>query len=330
MALAAASGFGPTGARAKLRSRVSNLLLYAIPGFLLSLWLERLWAFRALRAGAAIKGYETRDTLASLALGVGNVLISAFSTLGAVALWQLAFQHRLFSALRLGAWSWPILLLGEDLSYYWFHRAHHEIRLFWAAHVNHHSSQYFNLSTALRQPWFTPFTGPVFWLPLALLGFPPERILFAQALSLLYQFWIHTEAVRRLPWPFEWLFNTPSHHRVHHGKNARYLDRNHGGVLIVWDRLFGSFETETEAESEPVHYGLTHDIETFNPLRIAVHEWQALGRDLSRARSFRDAISYLFAAPGWGPDGSSQTAKDLRRAASVADVANTPRRGEKT
>jgi len=119
--------------------------------------------------------------------------------------------------------------------------------------------------------------------------------------------------VRRLPGPLEWLLNTPSHHRVHHGKNALYLDRNHGGVLIVWDRLFGSFEAEVE--SEPVRYGLTHDIETFNPLRIAVHEWQALGRDLIRARSLREAIFYAFAAPGWSADGSSQTAKELRRAA---------------
>ncbi len=298
---------------------MSNLLLYAIPGFLLSLWLERLWTSRAAASnaaagGAPLKGYETRDTLASLAMAVGNVIISAFSTLGAVAIWQLAYQHRLLSTPSLGAWSWPILLLGEDLCYYWFHRAHHEIRLFWAAHVNHHSSRYFNLSTALRQPWFTPFTGPLFWLPLAVLGFPPERILFAQALSLLYQFWIHTEAIRRLPRPLEWLLNTPSHHRVHHGKNALYLDRNHGGVLILWDRLFGSFEAETE----PAHYGLTHDIETFNPLRIAVHEWQALGRDVSRAKSLREAATYLFAAPGWSPDGSSQTAFELRRAVRIA------------
>lgn len=288
---------------------MSNLLLYAIPGFLLSLWLERWWTARAPHS--ALRGYETRDTLASLAMGVGNVVISAFSTLGAVALWQLAYRHRVADALAWGTWSWPVLFLGEDLCYYWFHRAHHEVRLLWAAHVNHHSSRYFNLSTALRQPWFTPFTGPLFWLPLAVLGFPPERILFAQALSLLYQFWIHTEVVKRLPAPLEWLLNTPSHHRVHHGKNLEYLDRNHGGVLIVWDRLFGTFEPERA----PVTYGLTHDLRSYNPLRIAVHEWQALGRDLRSARSLRDALSYLFAAPGWGPGGTSRTAKALRAAA---------------
>ena len=291
---------------------MSNLLLYAIPGFLLSLWLERGWTARETRR--RLRGYETRDTLASLAMGVGNVIISAFSTLGAVALWQLAYRHRMVDALAWGAWSWPVLFLGEDLCYYWFHRAHHEVRLLWAAHVNHHSSQYFNLSTALRQPWFTPITGPIFWLPLALLGFPPERILFAQALSLLYQFWIHTEVVRRLPAALEWLLNTPSHHRVHHGKNLDYLDRNHGGVLILWDRLFRTFEPERA----PVIYGLTHDLHSFNPLRIAVHEWQALGRDLRRARSLRERLGYLFAAPGWGPEGTSRTASALRAEAAAA------------
>ena len=287
---------------------MSNLLLYAIPGFLLSLWLERWWASRT----DGVRGYETRDTLASLAMGVGNVIISAFSTLGAVFVWQLAYRHRVLEGARWGAWSWPILFLGEDLCYYWFHRAHHEMRILWAAHIAHHSSQYFNLSTALRQPWLTPFTGPPFWLPLALIGFPPERILFAQALSLMYQFCIHTEAVQRLPKVLEWWLNTPSHHRVHHGKNVLYLDRNHGGVLIVWDRLFGSFEPERAEER--VRYGLTHDIQTFNPLRIAGHEWRALARDLGRARSLRDAWHYAFAAPGWSPDGSSRTAKELRRA----------------
>ena len=288
---------------------MSNLLLYAIPGFLLSLWLERLWASRV---SGDIRGYETRDTLSSLAMGVGNVIISAFSTLGAVFVWRLAYRHRVLDAAGWGAWSWPILFLGEDLCYYWFHRAHHEVRVLWAAHVAHHSSQYFNLSTALRQPWLTPFTGPLFWLPLALIGFAPERILFAQALSLMYQFSIHTEAVRRLPRALEWWLNTPSHHRVHHGKNVVYLDRNHGGVLIIWDRLFGSFEAERAGER--VRYGLTHDLESYNPLRIASHEWRAIARDLRRARSLRDAWCYAFAAPGWSPDGSTQTAKDLRRA----------------
>jgi len=292
---------------------LSNLLIFSIPGFLTLLVLEVLWTRRA-RQGAGLRGYEKKDTFASLAMGVGNVIISAFTTLGAVALWSWGYQHR-FAALGQPAlwWSWVVLFFAEDLCYYWFHRMHHEVRFLWAAHVNHHSSQYFNLSTALRQPWFTPITGPIFWLPLALLGYPPPMILTAEAISLIYQFWIHTEAVKRLPKPLEWLLNTPSHHRVHHGKNVAYLDRNHAGVLIIWDRLFGTFAAEDPRE--PVRYGLTHDLTSFNPFWIAVHEFVSIGRDLRRAGSLRAVFGYLFAPPGWSPDGSSLTATQLRRAA---------------
>ncbi len=292
---------------------MSNLLIFSIPGFLTLLVLEVLWTHRRLRAGATgLRGYEKKDTFASLAMGIGNVIISAFTTLGAIALWSWGYQHRL---LELGQpaswWSWLVLFFAEDFCYYWFHRTHHGVRLLWAAHVNHHTSQYFNLSTALRQPWFTPITGPIFWLPLALLGYPPAMILTAEAISLIYQFWIHTEAVGRLPAPLEWLFNTPSHHRVHHGKNVAYLDRNHAGVLIIWDRLFRTFAAEDARE--PVRYGVTHDLATFNPLRIAVHEFVAVALDVRRATSFWSALGYLFAPPGWSPDGSSLTAAQLRR-----------------
>jgi sterol desaturase/sphingolipid hydroxylase (fatty acid hydroxylase superfamily) len=291
---------------------VSNLLLYSVPAFLALLALELLWTRRRRREGAAgLAGYEKKDTLASLAMGVGNVVISAFTTLGAIALWSWGYEHRVLSLGQLPPWSWLLLFLGEDLCYYWFHRSHHEVRLLWAAHVNHHTSQYFNLSTALRQPWFTPISGPIFWLPLALLGFSAPQILSAQAISLIYQFWIHTETVKRLPRPLEWLLNTPSHHRVHHGKNVPYLDRNHGGVLIVWDRLFGTFAEESEQDVP--RYGITHDLTTYNPLWIAVHEFVALARDLGRARSLKARLGYLFAPPGWSHDGSTLTARQLRR-----------------
>ncbi|MES1187188.1 MAG: sterol desaturase family protein [Myxococcales bacterium] len=291
---------------------MSNLLLFSIPGFLTLLVLEVLWTRRLRREGASsLLGYEKKDTLASLAMGIGNVIISAFTTLGAMALWSWGYQHRLLDLGRPALWwSWLVLFFAEDLCYYWFHRTHHGVRLLWAAHVNHHTSQFFNLSTALRQPWFTPVTGPIFWLPLALLGYAPPMILTAQAISLIYQFWIHTETVKRLPRPLEWLLNTPSHHRVHHGKNVAYLDRNHAGVLILWDRLFGTFAAENE--QDPVRYGITHDVTTFNPLRIAVHELVALARDLRRAGSLQHALGYLLAPPGWSPDGSTLTAAQLR------------------
>jgi sterol desaturase/sphingolipid hydroxylase (fatty acid hydroxylase superfamily) len=277
---------------------LSNLLIYSIPAFIALLLLELAWT-RRHRPARRMLGYETRDTFASLSMGIGNVIISAFTTLGAVALWAFAYRHRVVDVTTghpvvTGA----LLFLGEDLCYYLFHRTHHHVRLLWAAHVHHHSSQYFNLSTALRQPWLTPFTGPWFWLPLALVGFTPPMILTAQAVSLLYQFWIHTEVIGKLWAPLEWLLNTPSHHRVHHGKNALYLDKNHGGVLIVWDRLFGSFQSETE----PVRYGLTKDIGTFNPFRIATHELVSIVRDLRASRSFREAMGCLFGPPSRSPE----------------------------
>ena len=204
-----------------------------------------------------------------------------------------------------------MLLFAEDLCYYWFHRIHHEVRFLWAAHVNHHSSQHYNLSTALRQPLLTPLTGPIFWAPLALLGFPPWMILTAQAWSLLYQFWLHTEAVDRLG-PLEWILNTPSHHRVHHGKNVPYLDKNHGGIFIIWDRLFGTFAPEDER----VVYGLTKDITTFNPLRIGFHEVAAIARDVARAPTLGAKLGYVVRPPGWSHDGSTQTATQLQNALS--------------
>ena len=282
---------------------MSNLVLYAIPAFLLAIVIEALW----LRRRPALRGYERRDTAASLTLGLWSVGVSALAKLGSIPLFTVLYEHRLAD---LGAawWGWLVLLFAEDLCYYWFHRLHHEVRLLWACHVNHHSSEHYNLSTALRQPILTPLTGPLFWAPLPLLGFSPAMVLTAQAWSLLYQFGLHTEVIGRLG-PLEWLFNTPSHHRVHHGNNLAYLDRNHGGIFIVWDRIFGTFEPE----GEPVVYGLTKNIHTFNPVRIAFHELAAIGRDVASAPTLLSRLAYVLAPPGWSHDGSSQTATQLRK-----------------
>lgn len=284
---------------------MSNLVLYAIPAFVALLLLELAWS----RRHPEVKGYKTPDTLASLSMGLLNVAINAGTKLLSLAFFVFLYEHRIVDLVALlGVWSWLVLFVVEDHSYYWFHRIHHEVRLLWACHVNHHSSQYYNLSTALRQPLLTPFTGPIFWAPLPLLGFPPYMILTAQAISLLYQFWLHTEAIDKLG-VLEEFMNTPSHHRVHHGKNVRYLDKNHGGILIIWDRLFGTFARETE----PVVYGLTKDIETYNPLRIGFHEFAAIGKDVARAPSITAKLGYVFAPPGWSHDGSTQTAGQLQR-----------------
>ena len=181
-------------------------------------------------------------------MGLGNVTINVVWKLAVVAVYAALYE---LTPLRLDPsdwWVWVLLFFADDLSYYWFHRISHESRVFWASHVVHHSSQHYNLSTALRQTW-VPMTYFPFWLPLPLLGFPPWMVLLAQSWSLIYQFWIHTERVGRLPRPLEAVLNTPSHHRVHHGSNELYLDKNYGGILIVWDRLFGTSSPRASASA---------------------------------------------------------------------------------
>jgi sterol desaturase/sphingolipid hydroxylase (fatty acid hydroxylase superfamily) len=282
---------------------MSSLIYFSIPAFVVLLVTEAvLTSLRRVREHderlAHMRGYEWRDASASLAMGLGNVLISLVTKAGALALFSFAGRFALFE-IPFVWWAWVLILIGDDFCYYWFHRMHHEVRMLWAAHVNHHSSRYFNLSTALRQSWTTPITGPIFWLPLALIGFPPLMILTAQAISLLYQYWIHTELIDRMGW-FERWFNTPSHHRVHHGRNTQYLDRNYAGILIVWDRLFGSFEPEGEA----LDYGLTKNIDTFNPWQIAWHEWRATLSDAARESTWRNRLGRLLRPPRWSPETS--------------------------
>jgi len=292
---------------------MNDPIYYAIPAFLLLIATEALVTRRL-----TVRGYEARDTAASLAMGLGNVAVNA-ALKGAVLLGMLwLYEHRVLD-LGTGLAAWALCFVAEDLTYYWFHRASHEVRFLWAAHVNHHSSQHYNLSTALRQSWTTPFTTLLFYWPLPLLGFHPAMVATATAVSLVYQFWIHTETVGRLG-PLEWVLNTPSHHRVHHGANVEYLDRNHGGILILWDRLFGSFAPERA----PVRYGLTRDIGSFNPVRIAFHEWQALAHDLRRARSWRERLGYVFRPPGWSPDGSTRTARQLQAALAPGEPSASP------
>ncbi|WP_315762836.1 sterol desaturase family protein [Sphingomonas sp. Y38-1Y] len=279
---------------------------YAIPGFVLLVLGEMLLARRRDPSR-----YCPRDTLTSLMLGLGST-IAALLSAGAVfamAMWVHGF--RLFD---IGwAWYWFVLaFVLDDLAYYAFHRSAHRVRLFWASHVVHHSSQHYNLSTALRQTWTGFFSlNFLFRLPLFLIGFPPAMIFFVAGLNLVYQFWIHTEAVGRMPRWFEAVMNTPSHHRVHHAANARYLDRNYAGVFIVWDKLFGTFEPERE---ERPRYGLVHDIGSFNVLWAAVHEWAGIARDVWRA-PWGSKLGYLLREPGWSHDGSRETSDMIRRRA---------------
>ncbi|WP_216695538.1 sterol desaturase family protein [Dietzia psychralcaliphila] len=193
-----------------------------------------------------------------------------------------------------GPLAYAVAILGWDFIYYWNHRFDHESRWLWAMHVVHHSSERYNFSTALRQPVAEALTIYVPYGVLSLLGVRPALVQDARAINLIYQFWVHTEVIRSIG-PFERVFNSPAHHRVHHGSNREYLDRNHGSILILWDRLFGTFEPE----GKKVVYGLTSNIDTFNPARIATHEWVGIARDVFRSETWKDRVGYLVRGPGW-------------------------------
>ncbi len=273
---------------------MAEVLYYAIPAFVLLLVVEA--ASFKIAAREDLKGFEKRDTQASLTMGLGNVVINVGWKLVVLVIFAACYELTPLRIDMSSPWAWVALFFADDFAYYWFHRISHEVRVFWASHVVHHSSQYFNLSTALRQTW-VPMTYFPFWIPLALAGFPPWAIFTQQAVSLIYQFWIHTERIDRMPRWFEFVFNTPSHHRVHHGSNDIYLDRNYAGILIIWDRMFGTFQ----GEEEKVEYGLTKNIHTFRPFRVAFHEYQAVWRDVKGSDNWHDRFGYMFGGPGWSP-----------------------------
>lgn len=279
------------------------LIALATPVFLLSIAFEH-WLARDRLPGL----YEKRDTWTSLQMGIGSVVVGL--PFRFFFLWVLAqlYELRLFTV-EPTFWGYLALLFAEDLCYYWSHRMNHEVRLFWAGHVNHHSSERYHLATALRQSWTQPFMMWIFWLPLPLLGFSPQMVLTQMAVSLIYQFFIHTQLVGKLG-PLEWIFNTPSHHRVHHAVNVRYLDKNHAGIFILWDRLFGTFQEERHDDA-PI-YGITKNLNSFELLHVAFHEWAAIARDVRRAPGLWNKLRYVFAPPGFSHDGSTLTAKQMQ------------------
>lgn len=281
---------------------------YAIPGFVLLVLAEMLWAWKWRP-----EAYEPRDTLTSLAFGLGSTVAGLLLGGFALLVFLAAYEYRLFEISPewwAVWWAWPLCFVLDDLAYYWIHRAGHRVRWFWASHVNHHSSQHYNLSTALRQTWTGAFTlGFAFKLPLVLLGFHPVMIAIVGGFNLIYQFWIHTEAIGRMPRWFEAVMNTPSHHRVHHATNPRYLDRNYAGVFIVWDKLFGTFEPERDDET--IRYGIVRQLGSFNLLHSVFHEWIGMLQDIWRA-PWRHKLSYLLREPGWTHDGSRETSDMIR------------------
>ena len=282
------------------------IIIYAIPFFVFAMLLEFFVA-----SAKNLKSYTAKDAFSSIAMGLGNVFIGFVSKLFVFAALYYVYENLRIFTIPITWWSFIILFFLDDFSYYWFHRTSHENRFFWASHVVHHSSKHYNLSTALRQTWTGSFYSFIFWLWLPLIGFHPGMIIFQMSISLLYQFWIHTELIQKMPKWIELFFNTPSHHRVHHGSNPIYLDKNHAGILIIWDKLFGTFQPELT--SEKVQYGLVVNIKTYNPIFIAFNEWGALFKDLNTKNiSVMNRIRYLYKPPGWKHDGTGKLSTDLK------------------
>ncbi len=300
--------------------KLPDPVVYAVPAFILLLIAEMVISRRRDKSR-----YEARDTLTSLMLGTVSQVAGALVGAAVVGMAVWVYQFRLFDigiALREWWWAWVLCFVLDDLAYYAFHRSAHRVRWFWASHVIHHSSQHYNLSTALRQTWTGFFSlGFLFRLPLFLVGFPPGQVFFCAGLNLIYQFWIHTEAIKRLPKWFEAVMNTPSHHRVHHGVNPRYLDANYAGVFIIWDKMFGSFVAERD--DEPVRYGIVKQLGSFNILWAAMHEWVGIAKDVWHA-PWKHKLSYMWREPGWSHDGSRATSAMIKERWAAGRPAEEP------
>lgn len=286
-------------------SQHNDLFLFAIPGFVLLTIAELIFLVKEHHSEGQLK-----DIPVSLTIGIGFIVISFSSRAMLLLIYQWAYIHRIYT-LPSNAWyTWLICFVADDFSYYWFHRLSHQIRILWASHSVHHTAETYSLATAgCRQTWTGNFSGTfLFWIWMPFIGFEPGMIILVKSISLIYQFCLHTETIRKMPFWYEAIFNTPSHHRVHHGSDLIYLDKNYGASMIIWDRLFGTFQTE---EITPI-YGLTYKMHSSSPFIIVFHEWIKLFRDIKRSRCLSDYCNYFFNVPGWSKDGSTKTTRQLR------------------
>ena len=252
--------------------------------------------------------YRLNDSISNLSQGIGQQLTGIFMKTALFFGYKYIFEHwRLFD-MPDSIWIWIILFLGVDFFYYWFHRMSHQVNVLWAAHIVHHQSEEYNLTVALRQSWFQGWFSWIFYLPLAFMGFQPLMFLTLSAFNTLYQFWIHTRAIKSMGF-LEYILNTPSHHRVHHGSNPKYIDKNHAGTLIIWDRLFGTFQKE----EDQVYYGTTKPLASWNPVWANVHYWDELVKTARKATGIRDKINVFIRPPGWYPEnlGGRQYAHEI-------------------
>ncbi len=290
-----------------------KLYLFALPVFFALISAEAIFYRKVLR-----KDYGWAVTVSNIAVALGRLGAEATFAIVIAGVYVAAYQMRL-AEIPMDRWeSWVALFFAVEFAYYWLHRCSHEIRWMWTQHSVHHSARQITLSVAYRLGWTGLVAGPwLFLIPVCWLGFNPLAVTLMFAANLLYQFWLHTETVPKLGW-FESIFNTPSHHRVHHAVNPQYLDRNYGGVLIIWDKLFGTFAREEDGTRN--EYGLVRQIDTLNPVKIAFSEWMNLARDLRASRSIGEALGYAFGKPGWSPSGPDRTSAGIRARAAAASA----------
>jgi len=284
-----------------------SALYYSLPGIAILVIAESVEMIREHRFGK-----DKNEMFASVFIAIGAIAVSSAIKGLVVFIYTWMYQFRLVTLSAGWWWHWVICFFADDLSFYWFHRCSHHIRFFWASHIVHHSPQQFTFTSGMRVPWTSHLTGNFLfyaWMPL--LGISPAMVMTMKSVSVIYQLWLHTEKIKKMPKFFEAMFNTPSHHRVHHGCDVDYLDRNYGGTLIIWDHLFGTFRKE----SHKATYGLTKNINSNNPFVISFSEWGNLIKDLRKAKTPRDRFNFIFNSPGWSNDENCSTTKKLRKKA---------------
>ncbi len=290
--------------------REQLLILITTPLYLIVIGLELLLSHLRKK-----KSYSLKDTLQNIYLMLLNAGIDLlFRIIYIGIILSFVYDHRLTGPIANPWIYWGLLLIFEDFMYYWLHRVDHHCRLFWATHVTHHSSPHFNLTVGFRSSVMEPLYRFIYFIPLALCGFRPIDIAFIYAVTQIWGILVHTERINKLGW-LEYFLVTPSHHRVHHGSNPKYLDKNLGMFLIVWDRLFGTFQPELNARAyQPIRYGLTKALEKENPVNIVFHEWNSLRKDLFRRDiGWKEKWNYLLGPPGWSHDGSRLTSEQRRK-----------------
>ncbi|MBP8310151.1 MAG: sterol desaturase family protein [Burkholderiaceae bacterium] len=298
---------------------MEHLVLFqlAVTGLLLLISLLEALVLQSRGPGA----FDWSEAWLSIGDMIGRRLLALLPLSIATPVFAWAWSHRLFTIELDGVAEFLLLFVGLEFFYYWYHRTAHRVRFFWATHSVHHSPNQLTLSTAFRLGWTGKLTGTgLFFTPLALLGFDPKVVLTALSLNLLYQFWLHTTWIPKLGW-LEYVLNTPSAHRVHHASNLDYLDANYGGVLIVFDRIFGTYVAEREAE--PCVYGLVKPMRTRNLLTMEFSQWKDLWLDLRAARSLAQAMAFVLKPPGWSPDGKGETTEDMRGARALPAGSST-------